>query len=194
MAFELRSARYLAQDALSRLLCPGSHAVDATMGNGHDTLFLARLVGAEGHVTAFDLQASALSHTQALLEEHGVLARCTLHCLGHQHMAQVVTTPVDAVMFNLGWLPGGDKSITTQWETTHLAIEAALSLLRPGGLLTVCAYPGHPAGDAERRALADYFAALRPQDFNVLHQRFLNAGAGAPECFLVQKQGAAPQG
>ena len=116
--------------------------------------------------------------------------RCDLHCLGHEHMAEVVQGPVDAVMFNLGWLPGGDKRITTHWETTRQAVEAALTLLRPGGLLTVCAYPGHAAGDEEREKLLSFFAALRPQEYNALHQKFLNAGLGAPECFLVQKQGA----
>ena len=103
-------------------------------------------------------------------------------------MQEVVHEPLDAVMFNLGWLPGGDKSITTHWETTRQAVDAALHLLRPEGLLTLCAYPGHPAGDEERACLTAYFASLRPQAFNVLHQKFLNAGPGAPECFLVQKQ------
>lgn len=159
------------------------------MGNGHDTCFLAELVGETGRVIAFDLQADAVERTRQLLERQGLLGRCTLHCLGHEHMGQVVQKPLDAVMFNLGWLPGGNKAITTRWETTRQAVDTALYLLRPGGLLTLCAYPGHPAGDEERERLTLYFAALRPQEFNVLHQRFLNAGPGAPECFLVQKQG-----
>lgn len=188
MSFLLRSARYLAQDALRQALTPGAHVVDATMGNGHDTCFLAELVGETGHVTAFDLQADAVERTRQLLESQGMLDRCTLHCLGHQHMEEVVQGPLDAVMFNLGWLPGGDKSITTHWNTTRQAADAALRLLRPQGLLTLCVYPGHPAGDEERQCLTAYFATLRPQEYNVLHQKFLNAGPGAPECFLVQKQ------
>lgn len=190
MSFLLRSARYLAQDALRQALEPGAHVVDATMGNGHDTCFLAELVGETGRVIAFDLQADAVERTRQLLERQGLLERCTLYCLGHEHMQEVVQEPLDAVMFNLGWLPGGNKAITTRWETTRLAVDAALYLLRPGGLLTLCAYPGHPAGDEERERLTAHFAALRPQEFNVLHQKFLNAGPGAPECFLVQKQGS----
>ena len=97
-------------------------------------------------------------------------------------------TSVQSVMFNLGWLPGGDKHVTTHWETTRTAILAALNLLCEGGVCVICAYPGHAAGDEERERLTMCLAALRPQDFNVLHQRFINAGPGAPECFILQKQ------
>lgn len=190
MNFVLRSARYLAQDALRQQLRPGDTVVDATMGNGHDTCFLAELVEETGHVIGFDLQSDAVESSRRLLTERGLADRCELHVLGHEHMAEVVVGPVDAVMFNLGWLPGGDKSITTHWATTKQAVQAALSLLRPGGLLTVCAYPGHAAGDEERAALIEFFGSLRPQEYNALRQCFLNAGPGAPECFLVQKQGA----
>ena len=96
--------------------------------------------------------------------------------------------PVRCIVFNLGWLPGGDKTVTTHWATTRAAIEAALTLLQPMGVLTVCVYPGHAAGDEERRELPALLAALRPQEYNVLHQRFLNAGEAAPECLIVQRQ------
>lgn len=188
MAYVLRSARYIATDCLQQVVRPGDHVIDATMGNGHDTLMLARLVGEEGHVTGFDVQEAAVASSRRLLEENGMLGRCTLHVLGHEHMAEVVAGPVRAVMFNLGWLPGGDKSVTTLWETTRQAVAAALSLIEKGGVVTICAYPGHAAGDEERHELMAFLSALRPQEFNVLHHRFLNAGAGAPECFVVQKQ------
>lgn len=188
MPYELRSARYLAQDALRQLILPGDCVVDATLGNGHDTCFLAELVGPQGHVTGFDIQPDAVERSRCLLKEKGLLDRCELHAVGHQHLADYVQGPVRAVVFNLGWLPGGDKSITTLWETTRQAVTAALELLEKGGVCTICAYPGHEAGDVERHALQDYLSALRPQAFNVLHQRFLNAGPGAPECFIIQKQ------
>ena len=186
--FELKSARFLAADCLRRFLLPGDIAVDATMGNGHDTQMLCELVGESGHVYAFDVQEQAVANTRARLEEAGLLGRATLFHCGHQEMAQHVPTSVQSVIFNLGWLPGGDKRITTHWETTRAAISAALSLLVKGGVCTICAYPGHAAGDEERAALMAYLSALRPQEYNVLHHRFLNAGAGAPECFVVQRQ------
>jgi len=98
-----------------------------------------------------------------------------------------VEGPVQAVVFNLGWLPGGDHSITTRWETTERAVQAALELLKPGGVLVICAYPGHAEGDRERQELTGFLGRLNNRVYNVLRQQFLNAGAGAPECFVVQK-------
>ena len=187
MAYMLRSARYIAADALRQVVQPGDTVVDATLGNGHDTRMLAELVGENGHVIGFDIQPEAVARTGEALREAGLANRCELHAIGHQHMADHVTEPIRAAVFNLGWLPGGDKSITTRWETTHAAIASALTLLLPGGVCTVCAYPGHAAGDEERHALMDWLASLRPQEYNVLHHRFLNAGPGAPECFIIQK-------
>ena len=187
MAYLLRSARYIAADALEQVVRPGDRVIDATLGNGHDTRFLAELVGEEGHVIGFDIQPEAVERTRAALREAGLLPRCELHAAGHERMAEFAHEPVRAVCFNLGWLPGGDKRITTRWETTRQAIECALTLLLPGGICTVCAYPGHAQGDEERHELAAWLSTLRPQAFNVLHHRFLNAGPGAPECFIIQK-------
>ena len=188
MAYELRSARYLAADILWRAVAPGDTVVDATMGNGHDTLFLCELVGEGGRVYAFDVQEQAVENTRKRLTEAGMMDRAALFCLGHERMAEQVKEPVAAVVFNLGWLPGGDHGVTTRWETTKTAVESALALLRPLGVLVICAYPGHPEGDRERENLAVLLSALPPQSYNVLHQRFLNAGPGAPECFVIQKQ------
>ena len=161
-SFELKSARFLAADCLRRFLLPGDIAVDATMGNGHDTQMLCELVGESGHVYAFDVQEQAVANTRARLEEAGLLGRATLFHCGHQEMAQHVPTSVQSVMFNLGWLPGGDKHVTTHWETTRTAILAALNLLCEGGVCVICAYPGHAAGDEERERLTRCLSALRP--------------------------------
>ena len=188
MAYELRSARWIAADVMHQVVHPGDTVIDATLGNGHDTLMLAELVGEAGHVIGFDIQPDAVTRTAQRLEENGMLSRCTLYAEGHQHIADRVSTPVRAVVFNLGWLPGGDKRITTLWATTHAAIAAALALLQKGGVCSICAYPGHEAGDYERSQLVAWLSSLRPQEFNVLHHRFLNAGPNAPECFVIQKQ------
>lgn len=187
MSYELRSARFLAAEVLKSTVQPGDTVIDATMGNGHDTLFLCELVGETGRVIAFDVQTQAVENTRARLAEAGVLQRASLFCLGHEHMAEKASS-ARAVVFNLGWLPGGDKSVTTHWETTKTALESALRLLLPHGVLVLCAYPGHAEGDRERENLMGFLSALRPQEFNVLHQKFLNAGPGAPECFVIQKQ------
>gem|GEM_PF-31174 len=185
--WQLRSARYLARDILQRTLREGDTAVDATMGNGHDTLFLCGLVGSGGRVYAFDIQAAAAEATRARLAEAGMLDRARLYCTGHEHMAETVRGPVRAVVFNLGWLPGGDHAVTTRVTTTLQAAEQGLGLLSPGGVLTLCAYPGHPEGEREKEALERFFSALPPQKFNVLRHDFLNAGPGAPLCYAIQK-------
>lgn len=187
-SYELRSARFLASDVRKLVVQEGDTVIDATLGNGHDTLELARLVGESGHVIGFDIQKEAVEHTRTRLESEGMLDRCSLFQLGHEHMLEKASSPVRYVSFNLGWLPGGDKTITTLWLTTQRALQSALTLLLPLGVCTVCAYPGHLEGDRERSELIRFLSLLRPQDFNVLHQRFLNAGVGSPECFVIQKQ------
>lgn len=184
----LRSARHLASQCLQEALKPGGRAVDATMGNGQDTLLLAQCVGPSGRVDAFDIQVSALARTRERLEEAGCLGQVRLHLAGHECMAEHVRGPVQAIAFNLGWLPGGDKAVTTRVETTRLALAASLALLAPGGVLTVCAYPGHEEGAREAALVRALLSGLRPQDFNVLEQVFLNASPGAPVFFLAQKQ------
>ena len=190
MSYVLRSARYLAQEALAAHLKKGDRCVDCTMGNGHDTLFLASLVGAEGRVYAFDIQQQALESTGKLLEREGMADRVTLIRQGHERLDEYVREPVNAVMFNLGWLPGGDKRVTTLWTTTREAVRKGLTLLVPMGLMTVCVYPGHQEGSLEREQLEGMLSALDPREFNALHCRFANAGRDAPECWILQKQPA----
>ncbi len=186
--FILRSARYLAAECMEKVIRPGDIVVDATMGNGHDTERLAELVGETGHVYAFDVQEQAVQNTRERLEKAGLSARATLYLESHEHLTERVPAPVRAVMFNLGWLPGGDKSITTHLSSTQKAVEGALSVLAPMGVLCICVYPGHDEGMRELAHLKEYFASLDPRYFNCLMQTFINAGEGAPQCFIIQKQ------
>ena len=188
MSYELKSARYLAREVILQAVRPGDTVVDATMGNGHDTLMLCEAVGPGGRVYAFDVQAQAVEETAKRLREQGVADRAELIHAGHEQMADYVKEPVRAVMFNLGWLPGGDHGVTTRWETTRRAVESALELLQPMGVLVICAYPGHAEGEREKNELTAFLSGLNNRHFNVLHQRFLNAAEGAPECFVIQKQ------
>lgn len=186
--WEMKSARYQAADILRAVLRPGDRAVDATMGNGHDTALLCRLVGRAGHVFAFDVQESAVAATRERLRREGLLDRARLFHAGHEHLREHVGEPVRAIVFNLGWLPGGDHAVTTRTETTLSAVRQALDLLEPGGVLVICVYPGHPEGKRERAALEQMLARLPARRFNVLSQTFPNAGDGAPVCHAVQRQ------
>ena len=175
MSYELKSARYLAREVILRAVEPGDTVVDATMGNGHDTQMLCETVGPEGRVYAFDVQAQAVEETRKRLREQGLDGRAELILSGHEHMAEYVKGPVKAVMFNLGWLPGGDHEVTTRWETTRTAVESALDLLAPMGVLVICAYPGHPEGAAEGEELGKYFSSLSRFRYSIAQFRMLNS-------------------
>lgn len=151
----------LAQQAIADVLGAGDHAVDATAGNGHDTLFLARRVGTHGCVTAFDIQPAALAATRNRLEEHDLLAPVRLIAAGHEAMAEHLTgPPIKAAMFNLGYLPGGDKTVITQAETSLRGLSAACRLLAPGGRISVLVYIGHAGGSEEYNAVRGFLEEL----------------------------------
>lgn len=155
---------------LTGFVWPGDIAIDATAGNGHDTLALAELVGPTGRVFAFDIQPVALANTASRMAERG-LGNVELWCRDHAEMREALPTEmrgrVAAVTFNLGFLPGGDKAITTHSETTLVALHAATEVLRPGGLLAVVAYRGHPGGQSEADAVAGAMAELREAGWSV---------------------------
>lgn len=187
MANDFRSARFWAAELIEPALYDGARAVDATMGNGQDTLWLCRKVGEAGRVYAFDVQPEAVARTRQRLEDAGVAQRAELNCLGHERMAEVVPGPVDVVMFNLGWLPGAAHAVTTRTETTLLAVNAALGLLKPDGLLTVCVYPGHPEGARELEALAHWAETLDPRRFDALLRRYMNQPNDPPQLIAVKR-------
>lgn len=155
----------LAHDFAAQALAPGDLAVDATCGNGHDTLHLARLVGPQGTVVAIDIQADALAETRHRLESEGLedgRARLIHGC--HTRLGDFLKPASAAlVMFNLGYLPGGDHSLTTGAETTAIALDAAALALRPGGLLMVTCYPGHPEGAREADAVEEWMEIAASQ-------------------------------
>ena len=185
--FQLRNARHLAADYMKRTIRPGDTVVDATMGNGKDTLFLAELVGETGHVYAFDVQEEAVARTRERVIEAGFADRTTLLLSGHETMAQYVPQGVQAIMFNLGWLPGAAHIVTTKTDTTLAAVDAAVSLLAPGGIVTVCIYPGHDEGKRELSALTNYASGLSVRMYNVAHHCFLNASDETPQLILIQR-------
>ena len=183
----LRNARYLAQDYLKQQIMKGECVCDATAGNGGDTQLLCELVGDTGTVYAFDIQREALDHTKERLSSLGLEKRAVLFECGHERMREYIFEPLQAVVFNLGWLPGGDHGITTRTGTTLAAFEAAAQLLAPGGLLSVCVYPGHEEGKKELEACEKWFSGLPVRYWTVLQHRFLNAAEYTPQLFLAQK-------
>lgn len=155
-----------AHELVRAVLKPGDIAIDATAGNGHDTQFLAECVGPTGTVYSFDIQESAVQATARRLASAG-LENVTLILRNHAEMRDALPTGlvsnVAAIMFNLGYLPGGDKQLVTKSDSTLAAIQAALLMMAPSGIMTIIAYPGHAGGDSEARQLQDFLNGLAGQ-------------------------------
>ncbi|MGM9525782.1 MAG: tRNA (mnm(5)s(2)U34)-methyltransferase [Peptococcaceae bacterium] len=179
----------LLQQSLQLSNCNGGFCIDATMGKGHDTLFLAELVGAEGRVLAMDVQPAALEATRTLLQKHQMDQRVQLVLDGHEHMgAYAAPETVDAVMFNLGYLPGGDHSIATKAETTIAALEQSLQLLKPLGMISLAIYHGGDTGFAERDAVLDWLKQLDHKRYTVLVTDFYNRPNYPPLAVQIIKE------
>jgi SAM-dependent methyltransferase len=183
----LRGAVSLAHYFLRQRLRPGDRVLDATCGNGQDTLLLAESVGEEGEVWAFDVQPRAIEATRALLERHGRLAAVRLVEAGHETLGEVVPDGLAAAVFNLGFLPGGDSTLVTAPHSTVAALVLAAQRLKVGGIITVALYTGHAGGPEEADAVAAWGSALSPREFNVWTSRQLNRPVTAPYLAVVER-------
>lgn len=166
----------------------GDLCIDATMGNGNDTEHLCRLVGAAGHVLAFDVQQEALEHTQDRLEKSLDHVNYQLILDSHSHMEHYAREDSAAcIVFNLGYLPGGDHMLATRPETTVAALEQSLRILKKNGLLCVCIYSGGDSGFAEKDAVLEWMKRLDSRKYLVLVTEYYNRPNHPPIPALVIK-------
>jgi SAM-dependent methyltransferase len=184
---------------LSEILLAGDTAVDLTAGNGHDTLFLRQVVGAGGKVFAFDLQAKALEKTAERLAAEGLACKNHdtpasgyppgVHLVNASHamLTDYVEPPVQAVIANLGYLPGGNRNIVTRSDSTLSALDQAAGLLAPGGRISVVVYVGHEGGEEESQAVALWFAALPAGDWETIRFQVMNRSE-SPYLLLAEKR------
>lgn len=183
-----RGATAITHAYVQAALQEGARAIDATCGNGHDTAFLAQLVGETGKVIGFDIQQQAVDNTRKRLEEAGLLQRCELHLCSHAQMEEHVKKPVDAVMFNLGYLPGGDHGLTTQFDSTRRAVQQAMALLRPGGIITVGVYYGMKSGFEEKEQFMEYIKTIDNMKYTVLVHDYVNQPNCPPIAVVIEKR------
>jgi tRNA1(Val) A37 N6-methylase TrmN6 len=181
----------LAHQHIQNNLRSGDVAIDATVGNGHDTLFLAEQVGKNGRVYGFDIQQAAIVATTEKLQHSHCLERVTLIQASHAELAAHIPVHhhgnINACVFNLGYLPKGDKRIITQTCSTLSALNAVCQLLAPRGMITILAYPGHAGGDEETVCVQQWSEQLDAQHFSV--DTFFSAipSPTAPRLLVVQK-------
>ncbi len=164
----------------------GGNVIDATAGNGFDTLKLCRAVGENGRVYAFDIQKSALSETERKLIEQG-FSNATLICDSHSVLDKYVKEPVDGVVFNLGYLPGGDHSLQTKSETTIEAIKKSLVLLKNTGFISVTVYYGKNSGTDEKERVMEFLKTLDYKNYTVLVHDFYNRPNNPPITVIITK-------
>lgn len=176
-----------AKDLLEGAIQEGDTVVDATAGNGHDTLFLASLVGEQGHVFAFDVQKEAIESTSERLSNASVRDRVSLIMDSHENVSNYVDTQISAAVFNLGYLPGSNHEVVTRGNSTIQAITSLLNMLKVGGLIVLVVYHGHEGGKQEKDELISFVQQL-PQSFaHVLCYQFLNQENDPPFIIAIEK-------
>ncbi len=181
-----------AHDQLRDTLKPGDIAIDATIGNGHDTLFLAEQVSPSGHVYGFDIQPDAIAATRKKIPAL-LINSLTLFNVSHAEMANKIPVHlhgnIKAIMFNLGYLPGGDKSIITLTDTTLTALNVASQILTAdNGIITVLAYPGHSGGAEETDQVQSWCQQLDPNQFSFNTLYSTEHKDSAPRLFVIRKR------
>lgn len=186
----LQTALRFSHDLLKECVKPGDVVVDATMGNGHDTYFLRKLVGDTGFVYAFDIQEEALLSTKRRLEKDNLFNRVELIHQGHETIDDIfpTDTKLNAAVFNLGYLPRGDKSITTLSQTTLKALRFMLDKLADEGRIILVLYSGHDSGKVEKEDVLMFAEKLPQEEFSVLTYQFINQRNAPPSLLCIEKK------
>ncbi|GMA53217.1 rRNA methyltransferase [Alicyclobacillus contaminans] len=185
----VESALQFSHTLLAEVLTDDDHVVDATMGNGNDTVFLANAVQPHGKVYAFDVQDQALDKTKQRLVEQGLVEQTKLILDGHENLKSYLTEnePIKAGIFNLGYLPKSDKNLITMPATTKQALETLLSHLVSKGRVLLVSYYGHTGGKEELNMLNHYCQSLPQEEYNVLKYQFINQKNEPPFYFVLKK-------
>lgn len=190
----MKKAKYLTKVTdinklyLEKIINEGDIVVDATMGNGYDTKYLAQKVGENGFVYSFDVQEEAIKSTAKKLEKENLDKRVKLILDGHENMDKYVEKEVSCIVFNLGYLPRAKHRIITKPNTTIKAIEHSLKLLKPHGVVSISIYTGHEGGMDEKNSVYDFVKNLDQSDFDVLECGFVNQINNPPQLVLIEKK------
>ncbi|ASN07335.1 16S rRNA (cytosine(1402)-N(4))-methyltransferase [Virgibacillus necropolis] len=183
----LQFSHHLIEEAVNK----GETVIDATCGNGHDTVFLSKVVGEGGHVYGFDIQEQAILNTRELLASQKIKNATIIkdsHSNAIHHLSVDQLTSLGGAIFNLGYLPGSDKGIVTKSETTILAIEGILTHLKENGVVVLVVYHGHEGGELEKRNIMEYVHQLDQKLHSVLYYGFINQKNTPPFIIAIEKR------
>lgn len=184
----LKGILSFAHHLLKETIKPGDLTVDATCGNGHDTLLLSQLTGDEGKVLSFDIQKQAINNTAELLVKHERTNVTLIHD-SHEKISSYLNEhdEISGAIFNLGYLPGSDKSIVTKGSSTISALLNIFEYLKTNGLVVLVVYHGHPGGKDEKDSLLSFVAGLDQRKYSVLQYKFINQKNSPPFIIAIQK-------
>lgn len=177
----------IVRNVIESFIKDGYKVLDCTVGNGNDTFKLAELVGSSGKVYGFDIQDTALENTSDKLKKFNLLERVTLIKDSHENISQYIDEGLDLIIYNLGYLPKGDKSIKTSDKSTVRSLKQALNLIKPNGLILITAYTGHEGGMDEKDSVEALLASLNQKEFNVLKYEFINQINNPPILYALEK-------
>jgi len=184
----LQFAHHLLENTIQH----GDTIIDATCGNGHDTVFLSRLAGEAGHVFGFDIQPEAIEHTASRLKQespfHNTILIQDSHSNFLHHLPVDKLTRLGGAIFNLGYLPGGDKQVITQSDSTITAMEGIMTHLKAKGIIVLVIYHGHPGGKEEMEEVMKYARLLDQKQFSVLYYGFINQKNNPPFILAIEKK------
>lgn len=183
----IKNSLYQSHDIIMRVVKPGDTVIDATAGNGGDTVFLAKLTGSGGKVYCFDIQQRALDRTLERLRNEGLDGIVELICDSHEHMDRYVKGPVRCVMFNLGYLPGGNHDIGTKGSSTIAAVQKAMELIMVHGIVTIVIYYGGDSGFDEKEQVLDFIRTIDCKRFTVSMTEFVNQINCPPILVCIEK-------
>ncbi|MRG85229.1 class I SAM-dependent methyltransferase [Salinibacillus xinjiangensis] len=189
----LKSALQFSHHLLTESVEEGDFVVDATVGNGHDTVFLSKLVGTNGTVLGIDIQTQAIENTKKRLKEEKI-TNVQLLQDSHGNLESYIPNEkhgnIGGAVFNLGYLPGSDKSIITKPDSTIGAIQSLLPHLLPKKQIVLVVYYGHEGGDKEKDELLTLVSSLDQNQFSVLQYGFINQKNNPPFVVAIEKRKA----
>lgn len=178
----------IARNICIKKIKKGDIVVDATMGNGNDTLFLAELIGDIGRIYSFDIQENAVKNTMEKLKNSNIKCEVNLILDGHENINKHVKEKVSLVIFNLGYLPRAEHRVTTKSDTTITAIQKSLEILDAYGLVIIVVYHGHPEGKDEKIAIEEFISNLNQREYNVVQMNFVNQINNPPMLIVIEKR------
>lgn len=183
-------ALHFSHQLLSQLIekFPEGIFIDATMGKGNDTFFMLNQPNFNGKIFGFDIQEQAIQQSSEKIHSHPLAHHAHLIHGSHTMIDKILEdNKIHGAIFNLGYLPGGDHSITTLYSTTIEALSQIRKRLVTNGQIIIVVYSGHPQGLIEKNELFNHLKTWPQEEFQVLQYEFINQRNQPPMLLIIER-------